>query len=118
MTRTAKWSFGLAMAGMLAANLGYAEVDKKIERTWKSKCASCHGKEGKGDTEKGKKMKIADYTTADWQKSKKDEDLKKAILDGVKAEKDGVKQEMDGYKADLKPEEIDGLVAFIRGLKK
>ena len=26
-----------------------AEVDKKTERTWKAKCASCHGAEGKGD---------------------------------------------------------------------
>ena len=95
-----------------------AKADKKIERVWKAKCASCHGADGKADTEKGKKLKVADYTTKEWQAAKKDEELTKAILDGVKTEKDGVKQEMDGYKGELKPGEAEGLVKFIRALGK
>ena len=89
----------------------------KIERTWKSKCASCHGADGKGATEKGKKMKIADMTSADF-KAKKDDDMKKAIREGVKSEKDGVKKEMDAFKAeDLKDDQVDALIAFIKALK-
>jgi mono/diheme cytochrome c family protein len=103
---------------MVAAQVGWAAPDKKIERMWKSKCSSCHGMDGKGDTEKGKKMKIADYSTAAWQKSKTDDAIRKAILEGIKAEKDGVKQEMDGYKADLDAAQVDGLIAFTRGLAK
>ena len=91
--------------------------DKKTERLWKSKCASCHGEDGKGDTEKGKQMKIGDLSSADVQK-KADDALKKAINDGIKEEKGGVKKEMDPYKEELKPEQVDALVAFIRGLKK
>ncbi len=94
-----------------------AEDPKKTERTWKSKCASCHGQTGKGDTDKGKQMKVADMTTAAYQ-AKKDDELKKAINDGVKQEKDGVKQEMDGFKGELTPEQVDALVAYIRTLKK
>jgi len=92
-------------------------VDKKIERTWKAKCASCHGVDGKGQTDQGKKMGIADYTDAGWQKGKTDADLKKAINEGVNREKNGKKQEMEPYKEKLEADQIDGLVSYIRSLK-
>ena len=107
----------IAFAAALALPLTAQAADKKIERLFGSKCGSCHGKDGKAQTEKGKKMQMRDLASAEFQKGT-DEEFKKAILEGVKAEKGGVKQEMDGYKADLKPEEVDGLVAFIRTLKK
>src|SRR5213595_1691699 len=69
-----------------------AEVDKKTEKTWKAKCASCHGADGKGKTESGEKMAVGDYTDPAWQKSKSDADIKKAITDGVSREKNGKKQ--------------------------
>jgi cytochrome c553 len=94
-----------------------AQVDKKTERTWKAKCASCHGADGKGQTDQGAKMGVPDYTTPAWQKSRTDEQLKKAIADGVSREKDGKKQEMEGFKDKLPPEQIDSLVAFLRTLK-
>jgi cytochrome c6 len=106
----------LATAGAaLAGDTGAA--DKKTARLWKSKCASCHGEDGKGQTEKGKEMKVEDMTTAAYQK-KTDAELKKAILEGVKEEEGGVKKEMDPYQDELKPEQVDALIAFIRGLKK
>ena len=40
---------------------------KKTERAWKAKCAACHGAGGKGDTDKGKALKIEDMTTAAFQ---------------------------------------------------
>lgn len=115
MTRAARWSVTLLIAGALlgAPALG---ADKKTERLWKTKCASCHGADGKGQTDKGKQMKVDDYTTAAWQKAHTDEQIKKAILEGFKGEKDGAKQEMDGYKADLTPEQVDGLVQHTRSL--
>jgi mono/diheme cytochrome c family protein len=88
--------------------------DKKIERLWKSKCASCHGADGKGDTDQGKKMKIGNMATASFQKGKTDAQLTDAILNGVKTEKDGVKKEMDPYKDELSPEQVKALVQFIR----
>jgi len=106
----------LVAAVALASAPAFA-ADKKIERLWKSKCASCHGPDGKGETEKGKKMKVADMTSADWQK-KSDDDLKKAIADGIKTEKDGVKKEMDSYKDDVKGEQLDGMIKLMREFKK
>jgi len=107
----------LIAAAVCFATTSYA-ADKKLERVYKSKCASCHGKDGSGDTEKGKKMKILDFTSADWQGKVKDEDIKKTIMDGVKEEKDGVKKEMDPFKDELKPDQVDGLVKLIREFKK
>jgi len=109
--------FLLLAAAVCFATTAYA-ADKKIERTYKSKCASCHGKEGKGDTEKGKKMKILDFTSAEWQAKVKDEEIKKTILEGMKEEKDGVKKEMDPFKDELKDDQVDGLVSLIREFKK
>lgn len=106
----------LVAAFVLAAAPASA-ADKKIERLWKSKCSSCHGADGKGETEKGKKMKLGDLSAAEWQKKATNDDIKKVINDGMKSDKDGVKKEMDGY-ADLTDEQKTGLVAFVRELKK
>ena len=107
----------IAAASLLLSSSALAEVDKKIERAWKAKCASCHGATGKADTEQGQRMKIIDMTSPEFQ-AKKDDVLKNAILNGVKKEKGGVKQEMDAFKGDLTPEQVDALVAYIRAFKK
>jgi cytochrome c6 len=107
----------MAAASVLLSATVLAETDKKTERLWKAKCSSCHGPGGSGDTEKGKQMKIVDMATAAFQ-AKKDDELKKAILNGVKSEKGGVKQEMDPFKDDLTPEQVDSLIALIRSFKK
>ena len=105
----------VAVSVLLSATT-LAEVDKKTERLWKAKCASCHGTAGKADTEKGQEMKILDMTTAAFQ-AKKDDEFRKAILDGVNTEKGGVKKEMEAFK-DLTPGQVDALIGVIRSFKK
>lgn len=112
MTGSAKWL--VAVLGVLLAGAGQAS-DKKTERLYKSKCGACHGVDGKGETEKGKKFHVRDMTTADYQKAP-DADFKKAIEEGVKREEKGVKVEMDGYKGELTPEQVDALVKHVREL--
>lgn len=110
--------FLFAAAIGLAAVSARAEVDKKTERTWKSKCAACHGLTGNGDTDSGKKAAIGDYTKPEWQKGITDAAIKKAILEGIKREKGGVKQEMDAYKEKgLDEAAADNLVKLIRAFK-
>ena len=98
---------------LLSATALAQEVDKKAERAWKSKCASCHGTTGKGDTEQGKKLKVADMTSAAYA-GKKDDELKKAILDGVKVPSG----DMPGFKGELTPEQAEALVKYTRTFKK
>ncbi len=76
--------------------------------TFKSKCAGCHGADGTGSA-MGKKMGAHDFTTADVQKMS-DAELTDTIANG--------KNKMPKYADKLKPEEIKGLVAYIRTLKK
>ena len=97
--------------------VGRADVNPQIERLWRGKCGSCHGADGKAQTEQGKKMAIGDMSTADWQGKFSDAQIKSAISDGLKRDKNGTKQEMEAYKAKLRPEQIDGLVTYVRGLK-
>lgn len=81
---------------------------------WENNCASCHGPDGKAQTKQGKKLKIRDYTDAKVQAEMKDEDMLKAILDGVKV--DG-KERMKGYRDELSEEEAKALVEYIRKMK-
>ncbi len=102
----------LVTASLLLSATAMAQADpKKTERTWKAKCASCHGATGTGDTDKGKELKVPDMTTAAFQ-GKKDDALKKAISDGVEKAKD------HAFKSELTPEQIDALVSYIRAFKK
>ena len=99
---------------LLSATALAQEVDKKAERAFKAKCASCHGQTGKGDTDKGKELKVEDMSAAKYQ-SKKDADLTKAILDGVKA--DG-KEVMPSFKDEITPEQAAALIKYTRTFKK
>ncbi|MGA9897898.1 MAG: cytochrome c [Terriglobales bacterium] len=77
------------------------------ETLYKSKCAACHSADGTGSP-MGKKMGAHDFTSADVQKMS-DAELTDVITNG--------KNKMPKY-ASLKPEDVKGLVAFIRTLKK
>ncbi len=77
-------------------------------------CASCHGKDGKGDTRMGKKLGVKDYSTAKGQAEFTDAEAVKAIKEGVK--KDG-KQEMKPFDSKLNDQQIKDLVAYVRTLK-
>lgn len=79
---------------------------------WKAKCKSCHGATGQADTKEGRKSKIDDLSLPAWQAKHSDEQIKKVILDGKKDTK------MKAYREKLSEAEIDGLVRYIRTLKK
>jgi len=108
----------LGVAVAFGAGRASAEPDKKTIRTFKAKCASCHGEDGKGATEQGKKMGVRDMTSAAFWKDATDENMKNAISNGVKQTKDGKTQEMEPYKDKLKPEDIDALVGYVKTFKK
>ena len=75
--------------------------------TYKAKCAACHAADGSGDTSMGKAMKLRDLRSPDVQKQT-DKELYTLTADG--------KGKMPAYKAKLSEAEINGLVAFMRGL--
>ena len=122
MSRTSHITTLGAIATILVVTLwagpAAAEVDKKIVRTWKAKCSSCHAEDGTGATDQGKKMGVRDMTAAPFWKDLTDAKMKDAITNGIKQTKNGVTQEMEPYKDKIKPEDIDALVAYVKIFKK
>lgn len=81
---------------------------------WVKNCVKCHGEDGNGKTTMGKKLAIRDYTDAKVQAELKDENMAKAIKEGIKKD-DATK--MKAF-SDLSDGEVKALVAHVRGLKK
>jgi len=77
--------------------------------TYKTTCAMCHGPDGKGDTTLGQNLHAKDLTSDEVQK-KTNEELSTIIIKG--------KENMPGFEGRLTQAQIDGLVKFIRTLKK
>lgn len=76
---------------------------------FKTKCASCHGATGAGDTAMGKSLKLKDLGSADAQKAS-DADLANVIAKG--------KKPMPAYEGKLTNDQIQDLVKYTRTLKK
>jgi cytochrome c6 len=98
-------NFAIVIAVILSFNLSATAQDSAA--LFKSKCAGCHAADGTGSP-MGKKLGARDFTSADVQKMS-DAELTDIITKG--------KNKMPRYSA-LKPEEVKGLVEFIRTLKK
>jgi len=98
---------------VLALSAGVAHAAPAAEN-WDNLCASCHGADGKGQTKTGKKLKLKDYTDAKVQAEMKDEEMAKAITNGVKI--DG-KEKMKAFKEEISAAEVTDLVAFVRKFK-
>jgi cytochrome c6 len=79
------------------------------EALYKSKCAGCHGADGKGETAMGKANNIRDLGSADVQ-AQTDDAIAGIIGNG--------KGKMPAYGKSLKPDQIKDLVTYIRTLKK
>jgi cytochrome c6 len=76
---------------------------------FKSRCAGCHGADGKGDTGIGKSLHIRSLASPKVQKES-DKELTAIITDGKSA--------MPAYKDKLSAAQIKDLVGYIRELAK
>jgi cytochrome c553 len=86
-----------------------------VQANWAKHCASCHGKDGKGQTKAGRMAGVKDQTDAQYQSGLADDKMFAAIKDGLTA--DG-KEKMKPFKDKLSDDEIKALVAHVRTLKK
>jgi cytochrome c6 len=112
MKDSMKWivtiTSGLALCGCTFL-ITPAQAQTGGEALYKTKCAACHGADGKGETTVGKANKVRDLGSEDVQKQSDDE------LAGIIGSGKG---KMPAYSKSLKPEQIKDLVAYIRTLKK
>jgi len=102
-----------ALAVLAAGTLAMHGADAK--ENWEKNCQKCHGPDGAGKTKMGEKLGIKDWSDPKNQAELKDEEMTKAIKEGVK---DGEKTKMKGFAETLSDADVKALVAYFRGLKK
>jgi cytochrome c6 len=99
--------FAIATVMTLVAFLSLpAQAQSASEALYKSKCVSCHAADGSGSAV-GKKLGAHDIHSPEIQKMS-DAELVDLTTTG--------KNKMPGYGKSLKPDEIKGLVAYMRSL--
>ena len=119
-THTSKYMKTNSLTKILAAAALFAAVAcwnaaAGGQESWEKNCASCHGKDGKGQTKMGQKAGVKDYTDAKNNAEVTDEKLLKAIKEGVKV---GDKEVMKSYAEKVNDEEAKAILAYFRTLKK
>src|SRR5215510_13059301 len=108
MRKLIVFSLALFVIGALSARAADAKT------VWAKDCVKCHGEDGKGKTKMGEKLGVKDYTDPKVQDAMKDDQMAKAIKEGIK---EGDKTKMKGF-SELSGDEVKSLVAYIRSLKK
>lgn len=110
--RTSFLKTGLAVTAMFAL-LGMCSTSAQAqgagEKTYKTKCATCHGPDGVGATPAGKATKARDFCSEEVKKET-DEEWTASIVKG--------KNKMPAYDKKLSEAEIKDAVAYIRSLCK
>lgn len=97
------------MVVAVTINLWSLGTSADVAATYKTKCAMCHGADGKGETPVGKKMGAHDFASPEVQK------MTDAELTTVTAKG---KAKMPAYEKKLSDAEIKELVTYIRQLAK
>ena len=75
-----------------------------------SKCAKCHGKDGRAKTFRGGLTHARDLSAADWQSDVSDERIYNSISNG--------KGKMPSFKKKLSDDQINSLVSYVRQFRR
>jgi mono/diheme cytochrome c family protein len=102
---------GVAVLGVSGEPPGPPAGDQHPSALFLEYCSKCHGKDGTANTAKGKQLMARDFTDAEWQSSKKDEQLIKQVTAGS--------EDMPAFGKKLTKEQIESLVKKdVRGFAK
>jgi cytochrome c6 len=77
---------------------------------YNSKCASCHGRDGRATSTRAKRARARDMSSGEWQDSVSDERIYNSISNG--------KGKMPAFKKKLSDAQIDELVNYVRRLRR
>ena len=106
-------AFGAAYASrtMGPPSVGFGKVSvRSAAELYSKQCASCHGRDGRSKTLKGKSKHARDLSGSEWQGRVSDERIFNSIMNG--------KGKMPAYGKRLSEQEIDTLVSYVRALRK
>ena len=98
----------LSTSALLALILAVPAFSQSAADIYKSKCAGCHGADGKGNTPVAKNLGVRDFSSPEVKKET-DAELITITQKG--------KNKMPGYAGKLTDEQIKAQIAYIRALK-
>jgi cytochrome c6 len=102
-------AFSLAVA--MTCNAGAsATAGGDARSVYNSKCASCHGRDGRATSARARREHARDMTPGEWQDSVSDERIYNSISNG--------KGKMPAFKKKLSDAQIDELVNYVRRLRR
>ncbi len=104
-----KFLISLAALGLFVLCAGSSRGQSAGEALFKSKCAMCHGPDGKGEVPMGKKLSARNLGSTEVQ-GQSDAQLTEVVTKG--------KNKMPAYDGKLSKEQIAQLVAYIREFAK
>ncbi len=99
-----------AAALLLAGAAAPIRAESERSENFQTHCVVCHGDNGKGQTEEGRKKKARDLTNAKWQDTIDDARIVRSITKGH--------DEMPAFGKKLSESEIKALAAEVRTLAK
>lgn len=112
LKRLALMTGGGALLAATALALVFAmratAAEQSAEDLYGHKCAVCHGKDGLGNTAKGRKVHVKDVHA----------NMKDSEEAMIKIVTKGKGEDMDGYEKELSKEQIQELVDYYRSLAK
>ena len=73
-------------------------------------CVSCHGRDGRGRTRRGRQTHARDMTNVAWQDDVSDERLFNSINNG--------RGKMPAFRKKISENDIDALVAYVRRMRR
>lgn len=112
-------SLALAIGGAAVLIAGAASRDVSASAigvggdatsAYNSKCATCHGRDGRARSMHAKHEHARDLTSSEWQDSVSDERIYNSISNG--------KGKMPAFKKKLSDSQIDELVSYVRRLRQ
>lgn len=106
-------TFAITYPSLLANTSLTANADAlpatNAAQLYAKQCASCHGKDGRSKTTKGKLKHARNLADAEWQERVSDERIFNSIMNG--------KGKMPAYGKKLSQEQIEALVIYVRAFK-
>ena len=115
------WKCGLLVASLLSAapcltattdgaRQAQSSSPQGAAALYAKHCDTCHGKDGRSKTFKGRLRGARNLTDAAWQAEATDERLFNSVMNG--------RGRMPSFKKKLSPAEVESLVAFVRTLRR
>ncbi len=101
---------GAGTGSVDSLNNATSEISSSAAAIYGKRCASCHGKDGRAKTFKGKLRSARNIAEPQWQADVSDERIFNSIMNG--------RGKMPGFGKKLSEAEINSLVSYVRGLKK